>query len=636
MRTVNTKAQLAAQAESIAASRKLFVDAYKGDAVARDSEWEAYLTQQEEQLRQEIRENLSVQQRYLADINRAYPASNYMLFSSSPHYQEIDEKIKEAGEKRKQALFKYYQEHLESAYLATEDKLKKYIALKPEYYKIGKNLQEMRDILHTTPYTQFIRQHDQTIPWDIRNLPDEAQVKKRLIEEYDQKRADFLANPLEQIEAVYLKSKSPRYNPALKQYFLEKNSNKAFEEYSAAHFPVTPPELLPHTAQAETVPTASAAVHPQYPPHLQSAHQFPAPQTNASAGLGNHLFGCGVVGAAAGGLVSGVRSQNPLSGFVKGGIMGVVAGGINHAMQQKTQSSLSATHVGFHPPHSTGHNPGNHTLPMFSAQSRVIPVQTIPIQAMPTPAVEPTAAVQAAPNEMQASRNATDVLWASIEQLTWGAEGTETACRQPHCPGERSGVTIGHGYDLKYRTAQQVRTDLKTASFPDELIEIFADCVGLTGEASKKKVAELKLRNIPDITLEQQKKLFELIIPSYIDDVKRIFINETDEKDRQDSAESKWEILDSRIKAVLVDLRYVGHYTEESREHIQGSVKNNDFEAFKTVLSNETLWTKPRAEDGIFSKRPPVAPDRFKRRVEFLKSPAIDMQNPGNKQFKKK
>ncbi len=65
-------------------------------------------------------------------------------------------------------------------------------------------------------------------------------------------------------------------------------------------------------------------------------------------------------------------------------------------------------------------------------------------------------------------------------------------------------------------------------------------------------------------------------------------------------------------------------------------VGGNDFEGFKTVLSNETLWTKPRAEDGIFSKRPPVAPDRFKRRVEFLKSPAIDMQNPGNKQFKKK
>lgn len=641
-------------------SRALFIQQYQSDTAARASEWTAYLRSQEERLSQEIRNNESLRQSYWSDINRQYPASNYMLFSASPHYQDIEIKTKEAGLKRKEALFKCYQENPELGYGAVEEKIKTYIALKPEHYKVEKNLNDLREMLHSRSYEDFARQHYYSIPLEIRNLPDEAQVKKRLIEEYDQKRNRFLKDPLPQIEEVYLKSKSPRYNPALKKAFLEKNADQAFEAYSAAHprRTVAPtPALIP--LQTSLAPTNENPPQVQqtpppvslYPAQSTNSSTVTASPTNSNVGFGAHMARHTIGGAVIGGLVTGVRSANPLKGLVRGAIAGAVVGGVSHVVQQKIRAFSPVAQVNVVP---QTQNPTSHTTatPLnITGHSPSLAQQVILPQAPSTPTglnVESTGmkvsgnalseeAATISENKVDTSRtpvlhqynrtlDASEVVLRQyLRELTREAEGTEEECRQPHWPGGDSGVTIGRGYDLKKRKEKEaeVRKHLKAIKFPDQFIETLVSCTEVKGgEDAKKKVKELKELKLPDMNLQQQEDLFELTIKSYINTVKRICTDEEGESGIKHGTVDSWETLDLRIKTILVDLTYVGHYTIESREEIQKHVVKNDFEGFKAVLSDEKLWTKSREQGGIFSegKTSTVAPDRFRRRVEFLNS----------------
>jgi hypothetical protein len=216
--------------------------------------------------------------------------------------------------------------------------------------------------------------------------------------------------------------------------------------------------------------------------------------------------------------------------------------------------------------------------------------------------------------------------------LTFDAEGTERSCRQPHWPGGASGVTIGHGYDLKCRTdKQKVQSDLRGAGFPESSITVFSEIaeLELEGEAAHQKVEELKKKNLPDLTLEQQQKLFVLTLPSYIKTVKDICTNRESKEAKEYGYVKNWEALDPRIKEVLVDLCYNGHYTIASRKEIQPSVINNDFKKFKELLSTEALWRKLKKEGGIFKhKYQLVAEGRYKSRVAFLNRTNVILAAP--------
>ena len=58
--------------------------------------------------------------------------------------------------------------------------------------------------------------------------------------------------------------------------------------------------------------------------------------------------------------------------------------------------------------------------------------------------------------------------------------------RVPHLPPGASGVTIGRGYDIKYRSKQSVIRDLKNAGVSESDAKRLAKGVGLTGQAAKK------------------------------------------------------------------------------------------------------------------------------------------------------
>ncbi|QDU98559.1 hypothetical protein Pla8534_64290 [Lignipirellula cremea] len=101
-----------------------------------------------------------------------------------------------------------------------------------------------------------------------------------------------------------------------------------------------------------------------------------------------------------------------------------------------------------------------------------------------------------------------------------GSEGGRYHSRTPHVPSQESGLTIGRGYDLKERSVDVVIRDLMEAGLSHGDAMLYARAAGLQGAKAKKYIDENQL---PEITLEQQKSLFELIYPQYVEEAKRQF-----------------------------------------------------------------------------------------------------------------
>src|SRR5262245_22333905 len=95
-------------------------------------------------------------------------------------------------------------------------------------------------------------------------------------------------------------------------------------------------------------------------------------------------------------------------------------------------------------------------------------------------------------------------------QITFDAEGTEGGpnhTRKPHVPTNSSGLTIGRGYDMKAKTAEKIKADLIAAGLSEADAALYAKAAGLSGEKAKEFI---KNNTLPEITLAQQKKLFEI------------------------------------------------------------------------------------------------------------------------------
>ena len=55
-------------------------------------------------------------------------------------------------------------------------------------------------------------------------------------------------------------------------------------------------------------------------------------------------------------------------------------------------------------------------------------------------------------------------------------------------PSENSGVTIGRGLDLDQKMQFYLRTILSNAEIPDNIVELFTQCVGLKGTEAREKI----------------------------------------------------------------------------------------------------------------------------------------------------
>jgi hypothetical protein len=211
-------------------------------------------------------------------------------------------------------------------------------------------------------------------------------------------------------------------------------------------------------------------------------------------------------------------------------------------------------------------------------------------------------------------------------RLTFEAEGiecpdTKKKChryhsRKPHVPDGNSGVTIGRGYDLKRKTPEKIKTDLVNIGLSPEDADVYAkagckinpktkECnPQYQGKNAQKFINENQDKLI-EISSEQQLKLFKVTYSELETDVKRISTNEKDKW-----GDVKWEKLDTRIKEIILDLRFRGDYTPETRKQIQKHLVDNDFKAFKEAMQDEKFWRE--------TNKPVVPEDRFKRRNEYL------------------
>ncbi|MBQ4839626.1 pesticin C-terminus-like muramidase [Pseudoalteromonas luteoviolacea] len=192
----------------------------------------------------------------------------------------------------------------------------------------------------------------------------------------------------------------------------------------------------------------------------------------------------------------------------------------------------------------------------------------------------------------------------NIGQFTFEQEGQEGGpyhSRTLHVPSQSSGLTIGRGFDLKHRSAQQIVEQLLQAGVAFDDAHKLAKASGLHGSEAKEFIAEHGLQGF-EVSPKEQVNLFEQTYEVMAKDVKRIC-------DKADCVEVygpvDWVNLHHKIKDILIDLRYRGDYTPATRKRIQRYVAQNDLQAFSKEMSDKELWHK-------------VPIERFKQRLAYL------------------
>lgn len=119
--------------------------------------------------------------------------------------------------------------------------------------------------------------------------------------------------------------------------------------------------------------------------------------------------------------------------------------------------------------------------------------------------------------------------------------------RELHLPSETSGVTIGPGYDLGERSADEIVTDLTSVGIEQEVADRISQGAGLTGQEAENFIDS---NDDIEITDEQEKQLFEKIVPVYEDRAVSDYEEFTIE------GKPSYEELPEVIKGLLVDYAY--------------------------------------------------------------------------------
>ena len=103
----------------------------------------------------------------------------------------------------------------------------------------------------------------------------------------------------------------------------------------------------------------------------------------------------------------------------------------------------------------------------------------------------------------------------------------------------------------------------------------------------------------------EQKALFYIAYDAIARDAKRLATKPDVERKY---GKTKWEDLNTKIKEVVVDLRYRGDYIPTTRRKIQWSVAKDDLKTFTKLMSDRSYWVTTIG----------VPSDRFNRRKNYL------------------
>ncbi len=171
-------------------------------------------------------------------------------------------------------------------------------------------------------------------------------------------------------------------------------------------------------------------------------------------------------------------------------------------------------------------------------------------------------------------------------QLTFDNEGLENPpsgayhSRILHCPGAWSGVTIGRGYDMKHRTADEVKADLRAAGVDASTAAKMSQGAGLSG---KEAARFCKGNSGLEISPEEQKNLFDVVYMEKYAYAKKLL--------------KKWTGTDldaahELMRDVLVDLFYRGDMTRSKWEahDFARITAESDWSGMLGLLNNRELW----------------------------------------------
>jgi hypothetical protein len=173
-------------------------------------------------------------------------------------------------------------------------------------------------------------------------------------------------------------------------------------------------------------------------------------------------------------------------------------------------------------------------------------------------------------------------------ELTFAAEGGKLkAVLRPHCPGSSSGVTIGPGYDMKERTAADVKADLEAAGVPSDVATKLSGGVGKSGDTAKTWISSNFPGSDAVITAEASATLFTHVYPVYAELVRKKVSEEW---------EAPWDQLPIKMKELLVDLAFRGDmsrfkgYATKHEKLIKPKVVANDYAGFRALINDFKYW----------------------------------------------
>ena len=89
-------------------------------------------------------------------------------------------------------------------------------------------------------------------------------------------------------------------------------------------------------------------------------------------------------------------------------------------------------------------------------------------------------------------------------QVTFDAEGEETATRTSRdleVPSDSSGVTIGRGYDMKERDADEIFRDMINAGVSEAVANKLKKASGLSGDTARAFIARAEVQHVGDAGL---------------------------------------------------------------------------------------------------------------------------------------
>ncbi|SDR76265.1 hypothetical protein [Pseudomonas oryzae] len=173
-------------------------------------------------------------------------------------------------------------------------------------------------------------------------------------------------------------------------------------------------------------------------------------------------------------------------------------------------------------------------------------------------------------------------------QITFDAEGNNIPSspffsRVIHWPGnELSGVTLGRGYDMGFRSDSEIYNHMKSAGLKHDQAAKIAQAHGKKGTVAQKFVKDYKT-SIGEITTEQEIILFNIIYPDYVERTVKNYNHWT----ASELGRTEWRALDQVIRDVLVDFVYQGF--TKGPNPMKAGMKNDKKELIRYIENTPTI-----------------------------------------------